>query len=1180
MKTSIYLLVFTFFLSFKLLAQPLSGVYSIGGTNPNYVTINDAITAVTVNGITGPVIFNIRSGIYNEHIILTPIAGSSVIKTVTFQSETGNEEDVLITHLHADATISENNTIYINGADNIFLKNLTIETQYTEGVPSMFTFSRTVHITNDANNIHIEGSTINSFSIGDVYQTEYSAILVDYNIPPNGIPNDCDSIFILNNKINGGTWGVAIFGNQATATYRWVENNILRDQEYGGINCDGFNQATIIKNDIEQIPSPDIYGDGFLGISVNNGEKSVLVSQNKIRVRQGRSGIQAYNLFSTNNYSRIISNNYILISNPFSILYSYGIHLLAVEDLLIAHNTVVVDKPQTTSGVACICFNGAVGSELYNNIFIRENGAYSYYGVYDSNITTQNNCHFSASNSPIARIDNTIYTNLAQIQVTLNLDMNSLDTNPYLSGTPPIVPSNLQLFASGVSVPTVTQDYFGTVRPTTPCIGSFEGTIPLINVGISSLNLLNMPVCPDQSHAVKIRISNYGSGPLTTAQIHFNGYVYPWVGNLTTNQESSDIDLGNYFVPRSLTHQLPPISVHYPNGQQDQLSWNDTITPILRPSLTGNYHIGGTTPDFTSLAEASSYLSSNGVCEDVFIKLAPGTYSEAVTFQNINGLSSTSSVTITSENGDSSSVILNGTNPTIVLNNLSHFNIKNIGIIGTNTSIGDNFITINSGHHINISNNQIVNGGIVLNSGNYSTDHITIKSNSINNSFSSVNQTSCKQNVRIDGSITNPITDVEIADNVVVGQSQVDVMADNVDNLVIKRNSFSGTRYPNAIDLDSCGHFEIYKNKFNTQATRIIGMYKCISALSNPSIIHTNMILGINLSTGIILQSCSNLGIYSNTVKTGDRGVIFSLDNSGIKFRNNIVHSTSARPIFYSGAPAVNAVESSHNNYYYNSPTALPITVTSTNYTLVNFQTAFNQDSNSVYAIPVFVSATDLHLNNSVPQDGIGTQIPGISDDIDGQTIGIYSDIGADQHDLNMTLFDYNIKIVEILNPSPINCQSDNALKIRITNVSDEVINYFTVKWSLFGTQMNQFVVNELLLPSDTIDVPLGNYSFNNNTLYNLKFDISLPNNVIDQYYPDNTINLSYSKSTDFEIESRQFEDCSTDRELSIPQFQRNSILWSTGATTDSIVVSSPGTYSLTIQFEGGCSLTRNITIN
>ena len=66
----------------------LCGTFTIGGENPHFKTINEAVNVLTDAGIA--VVFKVRDGNYPEQVEINPIPGSSVINTVTFESESGD----------------------------------------------------------------------------------------------------------------------------------------------------------------------------------------------------------------------------------------------------------------------------------------------------------------------------------------------------------------------------------------------------------------------------------------------------------------------------------------------------------------------------------------------------------------------------------------------------------------------------------------------------------------------------------------------------------------------------------------------------------------------------------------------------------------------------------------------------------------------------------------------------------------------------------------------------------------------------------------------------------------------------------------------------------------------------------------------------------------------------------
>jgi pectin methylesterase-like acyl-CoA thioesterase len=63
----------------------LNGTYTIGGLNPNYSTLTSAVNSLISNGINGPVVFNIRNGVYQERVTIPQITGANSLNTITIR---------------------------------------------------------------------------------------------------------------------------------------------------------------------------------------------------------------------------------------------------------------------------------------------------------------------------------------------------------------------------------------------------------------------------------------------------------------------------------------------------------------------------------------------------------------------------------------------------------------------------------------------------------------------------------------------------------------------------------------------------------------------------------------------------------------------------------------------------------------------------------------------------------------------------------------------------------------------------------------------------------------------------------------------------------------------------------------------------------------------------------------
>ena len=62
----------------------IAGTFTIGGASPDYADFASAVADLNAYGVCGPVVFNIRSGTYNERIEISSITGASAVNTITF----------------------------------------------------------------------------------------------------------------------------------------------------------------------------------------------------------------------------------------------------------------------------------------------------------------------------------------------------------------------------------------------------------------------------------------------------------------------------------------------------------------------------------------------------------------------------------------------------------------------------------------------------------------------------------------------------------------------------------------------------------------------------------------------------------------------------------------------------------------------------------------------------------------------------------------------------------------------------------------------------------------------------------------------------------------------------------------------------------------------------------------
>ena len=205
--------------------SPLNGTYTINGSLPtasgNYKTFGAADTALINQGVSGPVIFNVATGTYPEHIDLVPVTGASQTNTITFQGASGDSTQSILTY--ANSTSSANYVIRFNGAQYITIKSLTISATNA-------TYANAVVFTNSTNNVNVLNCIINGKNAGTdatpfplaaivtITAYSYTNVTIDHNVINNGsyslyfYPSTASTnntgITITSNTFNGGTSGV------------------------------------------------------------------------------------------------------------------------------------------------------------------------------------------------------------------------------------------------------------------------------------------------------------------------------------------------------------------------------------------------------------------------------------------------------------------------------------------------------------------------------------------------------------------------------------------------------------------------------------------------------------------------------------------------------------------------------------------------------------------------------------------------------------------------------------------------------------------------------------------------------------------------------------------------------------------------------------------------------------
>ena len=511
---------------------------------------------------------------------------------------------------------------------------------------------------------------------------------------------------------------------------------------------------------------------------------------------------------------------------------------------------------------------------------------------------------------------------------------------------------------------------------------------------------------------------------------------------------------------------LSPATIYYyvafaTNSGGTAYSAQGSFTTTCATALAGNYTIGATGSDFSSITAAVSSLNNCGISSPVVFQLIDANYSTSETFpiifNAISGASATNTITfkpaagITSTITGSSAVAilkLNGTDYLTIDGSNSGGTDQHLTISNTNTGTSSAIIWINSilspldSANNNVIKNTIITGnastttfaGIVSSSG--TTIGAVADAKNCNNLFQNNLVTATYYGIALVGAtandISNSIINNTIGSTIAAGKIGLNsIFITQQQGVNVSGNTILGITNSTASAITTAGIYVggtisggiISANKISdiksTVNRQAYGLELNSGSTSTGLTISNNMIFDIyNLGTnatlarnghGIAIILGGGYNIYYNTVAlnttnsgTTATGIIAALyiasGVTALDIRNNIFTNTQTLGTRYAIYSA--AANTAFSYLDYNDYTSTGTAIGYLGSALTNIaalRTATGKDVNSISASPAFVSATDLHLLSSSPTYSVGVAITGVTTDIDGQTRKTTPDIGADE---------------------------------------------------------------------------------------------------------------------------------------------------------------------------------------
>ncbi len=370
----------------------LKGTYTIDSAGKgarNYKTISLAAKALADSNISGPVIFNIADGTYNEQVKFQPISNSSAINTITFQAASGDSSKVSVDFKSSNP--SNNYVFYFafngfyNGAGFYNFNHLTIK---NSGSYSTCIFADTSANHISFYNSRIIASATSTALIGGGDELQY--MLFQNSVLQNGsaiyAPESWEGDY---NSFIGNTITGSIGGFRSTRDHFLIQGNTIKISSGNNLIWGHWGSIDLIGN---KITNGTIEGDYLSIYMVNN----FVISDDGEFARIQLGGIAAY------------YNSFLMNGNYDDFIYIDGDH--GSMATVYFYNNIVVTKSsdylfkltcqqwpeQIKLGSDYNDLNGGSGAYLIDKSYSGLSGLKSY-GV-DSHSVAVNPNYFSTSN--------------------------------------------------------------------------------------------------------------------------------------------------------------------------------------------------------------------------------------------------------------------------------------------------------------------------------------------------------------------------------------------------------------------------------------------------------------------------------------------------------------------------------------------------------------------------------------------------------------------------------------------------------------------------------------------------------------------------------------------------------------------------------------------------------------
>lgn len=741
------------------------------------------------------------------------------------------------------------------------------------------------------------------------------------------------------------------------------------------------------------------------------------------------------------------------------------------------------------------------------------------------------------------------------------------------------------------------------------------------DIGVASLDSPNI-FCAGP-HNIVTTIRNFGINQVDTFTVNWslngmlqtpvvvNNVLLDTIGGAGSNDHQLTLGSVNFTGPNVVS-----IWTSNPNNMNDTVNANDTTTVPLQPSLQGTYTIGtGMGVDYTTFQDAMDDLAVFGVCAPVVFNVQDGNYLEQFESYDVPGSSDINTITFQSLNGDSSLVVVEWDQSNTTTNNHvmrmaggEHYRFKDMTFANTSPNFSYRMVVnvANSINDVTFERMAFMGGASTTPStfralvykNNVATDHVVFD----NCRFEGGSYGVYWRGSSSDYDESNKMINCDIVRPYYMGsywwyQNDTEVMGNEV---------FSNSTYTSGYGLYA--YYWTGVNKMNNnfvyseQGSRWprygIYMFSVQGDLNDYAEIYNNRILialdpGYTTSyNGIYSSNCVFNEYVHNTVFVGNGNTAaesFFLTGGSFNFlyNNLVIMDGQGYSMYVSGS----GLYDSDNNAFYSNNSSSWAFFNGAQADLAAWQAASGEDANSVEVTNTLADTMMLKVCNDT-LDGAGMPFPGVVADYEGEPRDANApDIGADEFSSAST-FDMIDTVglctgdTLVLEAFFIDSVVWNGSIISKTLDVTSPATYSVEVFGLCGQATDQIVV----LPQDDADLGISNnICFGGATTLNPSVSggtynwstgeatetiiVNAPGNytvtVTDRFGCPSTATTNVTQSTPVDLPDT-VDFCEGGAAL-LDANMPGAYLWSTNQTSQSISVTTTGTYSVEVTDPFNC---------